>query len=230
MTNKQETRTLNSMSVTDTGKVWGYAVVFDKPSHDLGGFIEYVDRRALDNCDMSGCVAMWNHKHDQPLASVANGTLNLTVDDIGLRYEFEPIQTSYGKDVKMLIESGEVRGSSFGFIANKDKWERRDGQNVRTLTDISVMIDVSPVTKPAYPDTTVAMRSMEESLNETPDAETDIRSCENCSSCSSQEGSETLAEEASSTEAEPRAAEPEVVEEDYTNEIKDKVLGFYLKN
>jgi len=87
----------------------------------------------------------------------------MSVDEIGLRYEFPVPDTTYGRDLAANIEAGIVRGSSFSFqiAPGGESWSIEEGRSIRTVTKIDSLIDVGPVTFPAYPDAdaTVAKRS-----------------------------------------------------------------------
>lgn len=67
-------------------KLSGYAVVFNSPSKDLGGFKEVVDPHAFDDVDLSDVYMVSNHDFSQVLASTKAGTLTLNVDDKGLQF------------------------------------------------------------------------------------------------------------------------------------------------
>ena len=147
----------------------GYAAKFGVNSLVLGDFVERIDPGAF------GIVserrgrkkpletrALWNHDANYPLARYP-GTLKLSVDDVGLRYEFPVPDTTYGRDIASNIRAGIVKGSSFSFTvpSGGDSWAVEDGQSIRTITRIDSLLDVGPVTFPAYPDAdvTVAQRS-----------------------------------------------------------------------
>jgi HK97 family phage prohead protease len=149
----------------------GYAAKFGVNSLDLGDFIERIDPRAF------GIVserrgrkksletrALWNHDANYPLARYP-GTLSMTVDEVGLRYEFPVPDTTYGRDIASNIRAQIVKGSSFSFTvpSGGDTWAIEDGRSVRTITRIDSLLDVGPVTFPAYPDAdvTVAQRSFD---------------------------------------------------------------------
>lgn len=147
----------------------GYASVFGLLSLDLqdaaGDFVERIAPRAFDRVLTSREAplpveprALWNHDPNYPLARYPD-TLRLIVDKRGLRYEFPFPRTSYGQDLRMNIEDGIVKGSSFGFICapGGEQWGVEDGRSVRTVTDIEALYDVSPTTYPAYPDSDVAV-------------------------------------------------------------------------
>jgi HK97 family phage prohead protease len=97
------------------------------------------------------------------------GSLRIGVDDVGLFYEFETPDTQVGRDLATSIKRGDVDQSSFQFQVNEEgqTWEEikvGDGPTIlkRTITKIARLLDVSPVTFPAYPDASVAIRSLQE--------------------------------------------------------------------
>jgi HK97 family phage prohead protease len=151
--------------------VVGYAAKFGVNSLDLGDFIERIDPGAFGIvAERRGrkkpleTRALWNHDPNYPLARYP-GTLKLSVDDVGLRYEFPVPGTSYGRDLAANIQAGIVRGSSFSFTvpSGGDSWAVEDGRSVRTIQRVDSLLDVSPTTFPAYPDTDVkvAQRSFD---------------------------------------------------------------------
>lgn len=143
----------------------GYAAVFNKDSENLGGFVERIApgafRKALKTSDTR---ALFNHDANMPLGRVSAGTLRLKEDDKGLAMEIDPPDTQYARDLMVSIERRDVREQSFGFIIAEggDKWTDTDKTIAkRTINEISEVFDVSPVTFPAYPDTSVALRSLD---------------------------------------------------------------------
>lgn len=155
-------------------KVVGYALKFNTWSEDLGGFIETIDRHALDNCNMSDVRCLIDHDSQKILGRTTNRTLKLTVDDIGLKYECTPSDTTYARDLMTNMENGNINQCSFGFILNYDNdecdnWEYDKERDIykRTLKDIKQLFDVSPVTYPAYSNTecVVAQRKLEDIKN-----------------------------------------------------------------
>lgn len=145
--------------------VVGYAAVFDKDSENLGGFIERIAPSAFDDVLGDDAVALLNH--DQNFILARNGkTLKLSVDKVGLRYEFEAPNTSAGNDLIENLRLGNINKSSFAFTVREQNWEFRDNDvDIRTITKVDRLFDVSPVTYPAYPDTTVAARSRNNELS-----------------------------------------------------------------
>ncbi len=169
--NNQEKRFLNSdfevRNENDNTVIEGYAARFDDETVIGGQFAERVARGAFEGADMSNTVALFNHDWNMPLARVGKG-LELSVDEVGLRYRFELGEQSYAKDLAENIRMGNVSTSSFGFTVSDDEWERRDGMNLRTINSVGTLFDVSPTTQGAYPTTEVAIRSMEAALTEEP--------------------------------------------------------------
>ena len=148
-----------------TPLVRGYAAVFDSESHDLGGFREIIEPNAFDRVLESGpdVVALFNHDADNLLARTTSGTLELGVDERGLTYSFTPPETTLGRDLKILLERGDVSGSSFAFViadGGQRFVEDDAGTITRYISEISQLVDVSLVTTPAYPETSVALRAL----------------------------------------------------------------------
>lgn len=142
-------------------EIAGYAAVFEKNSEDFGGWVERIDKRAFDDVLDNDAFALFNHNPNFVLARNKFG-LTLTVDDTGLRYSFIPPNTSLGNDVKELIRSKVITKSSFAFTVGAQEWNYSKNPNVpsvRTIKKVSRLFDVAPVTYPAYPDTTVGVRS-----------------------------------------------------------------------
>jgi len=148
----------------------GYASIFNRDSEDFGGFVEQIKPGAFDGVlERSDVRALINHDSNQLLARSASGTLNLIVDDKGLKYSFEVPNTSYGNDLLEMVRRGDLTQSSFGFSLSSEgyEWEKReDGTRVRSITKIDKLFDVSPVTYPAYPDTEIAKRSFKKLIEE----------------------------------------------------------------
>lgn len=154
-------------------KIVGYAAVFDQLSDDLGGFREMIAPGAFTSALERGddVRALINHDANLILGRTSNGTLTLSQDDHGLRYEITPPDTSYARDLLISLERGDIDQSSFGFRVNTDKWETVNEQNIRTLIDFKRLYDISPVSFPAYPVTSAEARAMADQLNKHPAAD-----------------------------------------------------------
>jgi HK97 family phage prohead protease len=164
---------IRAASETEKPRVRGYAAKFDSESENLGNseyqFREIIAPGAFDEVLNDDVRALFNHDPNLVLARSkgGEGTLTIGQDTTGLWYEFDAPDTQTGRDLMENIRLGNVDQSSFGFTVAADgqKWEeKRDGDGPtiikRTITKISRLFDVSPVTYPAYPDATVAIRSL----------------------------------------------------------------------
>lgn len=140
--------------------VEGYAIVFDEPT-DLG-YIEVIERGALDNCDMSDVCMKYNHEDTTLImARTRNKSLQLTVDDHGLKIYAELIDTVSNRDIYKSIQAGLLDKMSFAFIVSDANWDTVDGQDIRRITGIAKLFDVSVVDVPAYDQTEIYARSKE---------------------------------------------------------------------
>ena len=135
-------------------KIEGYALMFNQPSKDLGGFVEVIDPKALDGVDLSNVIMLDQHDYSKPLASVKAGTLQLNVDDKGLHFTatIDP-SVSYANDTLNNVKNGNINSMSFRFDTDdgSDSWSRDDnGQITRTVNQIKDLLEVSTVTIPSY--------------------------------------------------------------------------------
>ena len=146
--------------------IFGHASMYNTRSENLGGFFEYIEEGAFtpELIEKSDTRALINHDQNLILGRTTSGTLRLNADETGLRYEFDVPETSYGKDLVVSMERGDITQSSFAFTVADDDWSTDDdGNNIRTIKKIDRLYDVSPVTYPAYPeanDLMVAQRGL----------------------------------------------------------------------
>ena len=154
----------NNILVADDYIIEGYAAVFDSPSHDLGGFIEVIDKGAFDDViERSDVVLVLNHDDSRGVfgrSKFGEGTLKLSIDEKGLKYSCQ-LSEKNAKAVELydMIRRGDITTSSFCFTIAKDKWVEEDGQTVRHIIKIDRLFDVSPVYHEAYGATSVSARS-----------------------------------------------------------------------
>jgi HK97 family phage prohead protease len=136
----------------------GYASVFNSPSEDLGGFVEYVAPGAFKRSLQSRneVKLLWNHDSGEPLASLRGGTMQLLEDSVGLKVTAQLPNTTRGRDIAELLRTKVIDSMSFGFNVIKDSWSR-DGQT-RTLESVR-LFEVSVVSFPAYEATVAQVRS-----------------------------------------------------------------------
>jgi HK97 family phage prohead protease len=148
---------------TEQPKIIGYGAVFNSMSEDLGGFQEVIMPGAFSDTLTEDVRALMNHDANLILGRTVAGTLKLAEDNIGLLYEIDPPETSYAKDLLLSIQRGDIDQSSFGFQVLEESWKPPSDTNplpIRVLHRVK-LFDVSPVTFPAYPTTTVAARTLE---------------------------------------------------------------------
>jgi len=167
---KQERRFLTQeiRVITTDGsapKITGYAAKFAPVrSADLGLFFEEIDPHAFDECladESNDIVGVFNHNADMPLGRRSAGTMRVSVDAVGLKYEIDPPDTQVARDLMVSMKRGDVKSSSFGFFCLEDSYreDRKTGDVIRTIHK-AVVFDCSPVVYPAYPDATSQVRSL----------------------------------------------------------------------
>jgi HK97 family phage prohead protease len=155
----------------------GYAAVFNEASVPLP-FIETIAPGAFRKTlsETPDVRLLINHE-GLPLARTKNGTLTLTEDDRGLFMDATIADTNEGRDLYKLVERGDVDQMSFAFRVIRQKYN--DDRSQRTLTEVSLADgDVSIVTYPAYPQTSVeareqmraALQAMKEGRDISPEA------------------------------------------------------------
>ena len=179
LTGQVELRAADSES--DKPKIRGHAAVFNRESENLGSstwqFREVIESGAFDDVLKDDVRALLNHDPNFILArsKAGEGTLRIGTDDTGLWYEFDAPDTQAGRDLMESLKRGDIDQSSFSFTVAEggDRWEEtRVGEGPviakRTITKVARLFDVSPVTYPAYPDATVALRSLEQFQAEHP--------------------------------------------------------------
>lgn len=142
-------------------KIVGYAAKFMNRSQDLGGFIEQIDPQAFTRTLSEGADvrALIDHNPSLILGRTVSGTLRLETDTTGLLVEITPPDTTYARDLMVSLERGDVTQMSFAFVTKQDTWAKEGTTNIRTLLDVDLH-DVSAVTYPAYLDTEVGLRSL----------------------------------------------------------------------
>lgn len=143
-------------------KITGYAAIFNSPVSIGGYFEEMIAPGAFASSIQSDDVrALFNHDSNYVLGRRSNGSLSLREDEKGLLFEVTPPETSWARDLLLSIERGDISQMSFGFIAKRQEWDESGEIAKRTLLEVE-LVEVSPVTFPAYPDTTAGVRSLDE--------------------------------------------------------------------
>ncbi len=146
----------------EPAKILGHAAVFNKLSEVLfGGVREKIEPGAFKKTIKEADIrALFNHDSNYVLGRNKSKTLRLAEDDVGLKIEIDPPDTTWAKDLVTSIRRGDINQMSFGFQTVQDKWEGKNTDKpIRTLLEVK-LFDISPVTFPAYPQTDVGVRSV----------------------------------------------------------------------
>lgn len=175
MKSDREYRAFEVRANEDEKRVTGYATTFNEAYtlYDDGEYEirEVIDENAFDNCDMSDVIAQYNHE-GRVLARLSNGTLNLSVDKPnGLLINADLGGTELGRQIYEEIKGGYTTRMSMGFKVDRsaDVWTRInvDGKTIeeRRINSIKKLYDVSAVSIPANPGTSIEARSIDTLVN-----------------------------------------------------------------
>lgn len=139
----------------------GYAALFNSEA-DIGGYFREVIapgafRETLKNDDIRALI---DHDTGRVIGRSSAGTLRLKEDDKGLSVEIDLPDTTDGRDLAVQLERGDISGMSFGFIVRHDEWDETSDPPTRTIHAVD-LLEVSAVAFPAYGDTEIALRSLE---------------------------------------------------------------------
>lgn len=149
----------------------GYGIVFYDPANPGTEYAmpgKWFERIAPDAADSSladeskDVTSTFNHNRDYLLGRRSSGTLKLFRDSIGVRYEVELPNTTAANDLVELVSRGDVRGSSFTFRELAYRQDRSNEEHkVWEVTKLE-LIEIGPVTDPAYTATTTSLRMTED--------------------------------------------------------------------
>ena len=155
---------------TEKGVIVGVPIVFEQKTRiqDWGGeYDEIISRDALKNADLKDVLLCVNHDVGKiALARSKNGNDNSTMsfeiknDGMHMRAMLDIENNAEAKSLYSAIKRGDMSGMSFMFRVRGDKWTDLNKEiPTRTVTDISIVHEVSVVNFPAYPQTSVNARS-----------------------------------------------------------------------
>lgn len=134
----------------------GYAATFNTDAR-IGTFVETILPGAFRSAVADDVLALFDHDAGKVLGRTRSGTLRLSEDSRGLAFSLDLPDTAAGRDALALAERGDLGGMSFGFTVPKNG-ESWSGER-RTLRTIGLK-EISIVSAwPAYPDTSLALRS-----------------------------------------------------------------------
>lgn len=154
--------------------VRGYASVFNHPYtlyEDRDMVIqEQVSETAFNDADMGDVILQYNHE-GRVFARTKNGTLTVTPDKKGLAITADLSGTSIGGQLYEEIRGGYTTQMSYGYTVNGAEWSKReleDGRilELRTITSINKVYDVSAVSIPANDATSISVRNLSDGVIE----------------------------------------------------------------
>lgn len=152
--------------------VKGYASTFNQPytlwEDDEFVIQEQVDSRAFDEADLSDVIFQYNHE-GRVFARNSNGTLSVGPDEVGLGIEADLGGTDIGRQLFQEIKGGYTTKMSYGYTVNGASWEDRkleDGRTLelRTITSVGKVYDVSAVSIPANNATSISVRNLSDGV------------------------------------------------------------------
>jgi len=147
---------------SQTKTIRGYAALFNQPT-DLMWCMEVIAAGAFDDCLGDDIRCLFNHSSESVLGRTLANTCRVGVDDIGLWYECDLDEGNTDHmNIYRSILRGDINQSSFAFSIKEFSWEFTDDCDTRTILKVEKLYDVSPVTYPAYQDTTVSARGKED--------------------------------------------------------------------
>lgn len=162
-----EKRTMGTIEVreadSDDMVLEGYAAVFNSET-DLGHFREVIKPGAFDDVMTDDVRALINHDPNLILGRTENGTLKLSTDERGLKYRVKLGNQQYAKDFYESVKRGDISQSSFAFTIKDQSWNEE--RTVRSVDKVRQLLDVSPVTYPAYAAATVQARDQQLELDD----------------------------------------------------------------
>ncbi|KYG92359.1 peptidase U35 [[Bacillus] sp. KCTC 13219] len=173
MPKKRETRVVNITKLqTRSGmddepvRISGYAAVFNSKTTISDWFTEEIEpgafSRSIAENDIRG---LFNHNWDKVLGRTKSGTLKLSEDEHGLKFEIELPNTSTARDLAESMERGDIDQCSFGFYPSEETWNYDVEPAHRVLNEVE-LFEISVVSIPAYDDTEASIiRSKEISQN-----------------------------------------------------------------
>lgn len=139
----------------------GYAHTYNTRTVRNGTTMQFAPGAFDTAIGKSDPIAVINHNPSLLLGRVSSGTLRVGVDSKGLTYSIDLPDTTYANDLKTLVARGDITGMSFGVqLGDSHFTNDPDGTKVRTYTSVKLLLDISPVTVPAFTQgTSVALHS-----------------------------------------------------------------------
>lgn len=181
-----EVRSIQELSTIKDNVIEGYAVVFNRESEILYDknkkryFTEIIERGAITDDLIRSCdIKMYiNHNKERMLARSRQGagSLNLSIDDYGVKFSFDIPDTVDGQFIRAMIQRKDYNGCSFAFTDEDVEvgYNQERGCVVRKVKRCRALYDVSIVADPAYTDTEVSIRQIEDIETQLKEPQTEI--------------------------------------------------------
>lgn len=152
--------------------VEGYASTFNQPytlwEDDEFVIQEQVDAKAFDEADMTDIILQYDHE-GRVFARVSNGTLSVAPDEVGLAIKADLGGTDIGRQLFQEIRGGYTTKMSYGYTTTGEEWSEsrlEDGRilELRTVTSVGKVYDVSAVSIPANNATSISVRNLSDGV------------------------------------------------------------------
>lgn len=160
-----EQRSYASEVTADNNEIVGNPVVCGVRTQ-MYDYVEIIEPGALTEADISDVLLTVNHNlNDIPLARSRGGqpgeTMQLSIDNYNCRIvaQLDVKNNPQARALHSAVSRGDITGMSFMFHVKDDLWETENDVLVRHIQKIDKVIDVSAVTIPAYPSTSISARS-----------------------------------------------------------------------
>lgn len=151
--------------------VEGYAIRFNEDTvigEAPWGFIESIKPEAMSTAKLDDVVFNLNHDDSKIAARTLNGSLELTVDEKGLKIRAILANTQIGRDIYEMIRAGLITTMSFCAYVNKSQWTETNDEEMdrRDIVEFGRFFDVSAVTFAAYEQTEIAVARSSKFIDE----------------------------------------------------------------
>lgn len=151
----------------DERKLSGYGIVYNRKTQLYDDLFEVIRPGAASEflAGKPDVKCALNHDRRYLFGRTKSGTLTLTEDEKGVKYEAIPPDAQWARDALVSVDRGDIDGSSFTFrVRPEDEkvTKQKDGTYLREVLKLSEIGEMGPVTDPAYTDTTAEFRSAQE--------------------------------------------------------------------
>lgn len=155
----REYRSLALIEETEDYIIEGYATTFERYElyeYDGIKYYEEIDRNAFDGADFSDVIMQYDH-NGKVFARTSNGTLQLSIDDKGLRVRADLSKSQSAKELYEEIKNGLITKMSWAFSVGEESYSKET--RTRKFLKVKKIYDVSAVSIPANQDTSINARS-----------------------------------------------------------------------